>query len=63
MLKPGHSEDHGMNADRGDEKGMTLRNASDRNVESDLAIRMRENTTVGEGYANRSTWFGRYLKE
>jgi hypothetical protein len=52
-----------MNADRGDEKGMTLRNASDRNVESDLAIRMRENTTVGKGYANRRTWFGRYLEE
>src|SRR5437762_971415 len=44
-----------MNAKRGDVKGMTLRNASDRNVESDLAIRMRENTTVGEGYANRRT--------
>ena len=52
-----------MNPDGGDVKGMTLRNASDRNVESDLAIRMRENTTVGKGYANRSTWFGRYLEE
>ena len=52
-----------MNANRGDVKGVMLRNASDRNVESDLAIRMRENTTVGEGYTNRSTWFGRNLEE
>ena len=63
MLKPGHSEDHGMNPDGGDMKGMTLRNASDRDVESNLAIRMHEDTTVGKSDANRRTWFGRYLEK
>jgi len=52
-----------MNSDRSDVKGMALRNASDRDVESDLTIGMNENTTVGEGDTNRRTRFGWYLKE
>ena len=63
MLEPGHSEYHGMNPDWGDVKGMALRNASDRDVESDLTIGMYEDTTVGNSDANRRTWFGRYLEE
>jgi len=40
MLEPGHSENHGMNPDRGDVEGVTLRDAGNREVECDLAIGM-----------------------
>jgi len=63
MLEPGHPEDHGVNSDRSDVKGMALRNASDRDIESDLTIRMRENTTVSEGDTDWRTRFGGYLEE
>jgi len=42
---------------------MALRNASDRDVESDLTIRMRENATVSEGDTDWRTRFGGYLEE
>ena len=47
-----------MDSDRGDVKGEALGNASDRDVESSLTIRLQE-TTVGEGDRDRRTWFGR----
>ena len=63
MLEPGHPEDHGVNSDWSDVKGMALRNASDRDIESDLTIRMRENTTVSEGDTDWRARFGGYLEE
>ena len=63
MLKPGHPEDHGVNPDWGNVKDMALGNASDRNVEGNLVIRVHENMIIGEDDANRRTWFGGYSKE
>jgi len=57
MLEPRHSEDHRMNSDGCDVKSMALRNATDRDVESDLTIRLK-NTTVGDSDSDRRTWFG-----
>ena len=62
MLEPGHSEDHGMDSDRGDVKSMTLRDTSDRDVESNLTIGLQD-ATVGDGDTNRRTWFGGYLEK
>jgi len=63
MLEPGHPEDHGVNPDRGDVKGVALRNAGNREVKSDLTIRMQENTAVGNGDLDWRTWFGRYVEK
>jgi len=49
MLKPGHSEDHGVNPDRGDIKSVALRDASDREVKGDLTIGVQESAAVGNG--------------
>ena len=62
MLETGHSEDHGVNPDWDDVKSMALRNASDRDVESDLAIGLQD-MTIGDGDSNRRTWFSWYLEK
>ena len=38
MLKPRHSENHGVDPYGGDVKSMALGNASDRDIEGDFAI-------------------------
>jgi len=56
MLEPGHSEDHGVNSDRGDLESDTLRDAGDRDIESGLTIGVQD-TTVGNRDTDRRTWF------
>jgi hypothetical protein len=55
MLEPWHSENHGVNAERGDVEGLSLEDAGDLELESDFARRMREETTVGEDNLNWGT--------
>ena len=45
-----------MDSEGCDDEGLSLRDASDREFESDLTIGMGENTTVSEGDFDRRTW-------
>ena len=52
-LKPGHAEDHGMDANGGDKKGVCVWDASDSEVERNLTIRMGEDPSISEADFDR----------